>query len=399
MANIFNRKKLREKDAIEKAVGQYFGLLTAYSPVFTTFEGSVYEAGLCRAAIHSFAQHASMLEPRVYGSADPAFANRMRQPNELMNVKQYLYRLATVYKATNNAFIAPVCDDAQGEHLIGFYPLVPSKCELVTVNNTVYLRYNFAGSVYGAIEFDRVGRMMQYYFRDEIRGEGNESLRPTMDMIHAQNEGIVEGVKSSAFIRFLARAGNVLKDDTIKAEQKRFRENALNPENNGGVMIFDSKYADVKQVNSTPFVVDDKQMQIIRDNVYMHFGTNEKIIKNEYSPEQWSAYCKGEVEPFALEASLVHTRMKYTEREISSGNKIYLSSGRLDFISTQDKIKLITDLRDRGMISANEGRELLGMTPIGEDGDVFYIRRDYATVKELQAPAEPAPESETNNAV
>ena len=375
MANIFNRKKLREKDAIEKAVGQYFGLLTAYSPVFTTFEGSVYEAELCRAAIHSFAQHASMLEPRVYGSADPAFANRMRQPNELMNVKQYLYGLATVYKATNNAFIAPVCDDAQGEHLIGFYPLVPSKCELVTVNNTVYLRYNFAGSVYGAIEFDRVGRMMQYYFRDEIRGEGNESLRPTMDMIHAQNEG------------------------TIKDEQKRFRENALNPENNGGVMIFDSKYAEVKQVNSTPFVVDDKQMQIIRDNVYMHFGTNEKIIKNEYTPEQWSAYCKGEVEPFALEASLVHTRMKYTEREISSGNKIYLSSGRLDFISTQDKIKLITDLRDRGMISANEGRELLGMTPIGEDGDVFYIRRDYATVKELQAPAEAAPESETNNAV
>ena len=62
MANIFNRKKLREKDAIEKAVGQYFGLLTAYSPVFTTFEGSVYEAELCRAAIHSFAQHASMLE-------------------------------------------------------------------------------------------------------------------------------------------------------------------------------------------------------------------------------------------------------------------------------------------------------------------------------------------------
>ncbi len=397
--NIFNRKKMKEKDAIERAVNDYFQLLTAYTPAFTSFEGSVYEAELCRAAIHSFAQHASMLEPRTSGVADPTFYNRLRQPNQLMNIKQYLYRLATIYKATNNAYIAPIYDDVTGTRLVGFYPLVPSKCELVSYDNTVYLRYNFTGSVYGAIEFDRVGRMMQYYYRDELRGEGNGSLRPTMEMIHAQNEGIVEGVKSSAFIRFIARAGNVLKDATIKEEQKKFRESALNSENNGGVMIFDSKYAEVKQVNSSPFVVDDKQMQIIRDNVYMHFGTNEKVIKNEYTPEQWAAYSKGEIEPFALEASLVHTAMKYTDREISNNNKIWFSSGRLDFISTQDKIKLITDLRDRGMISANEGRELLGMASIGDEGDVFYIRRDYATVSELQAPAEPAPESEANDAV
>ena len=46
----------------EKVEG-YFKTLTAYTPVFTTFEGGVYEVMQTRAAIHAFANHISKLKP------------------------------------------------------------------------------------------------------------------------------------------------------------------------------------------------------------------------------------------------------------------------------------------------------------------------------------------------
>ena len=40
-------------------------------------------------------------------------------------------------------------------------------------------------------------------------GESNAALRPTMQLIHPQNQGIINGVKNSASIRFLAKVANL----------------------------------------------------------------------------------------------------------------------------------------------------------------------------------------------
>lgn len=53
---------IRKKEKIENKVESYFKTLNAYSPTFTSFEGSIYEMELTRAAIHSFATHCSKLK-------------------------------------------------------------------------------------------------------------------------------------------------------------------------------------------------------------------------------------------------------------------------------------------------------------------------------------------------
>ena len=53
---VFGKKK-KEKQLIDK----YFTLLSGYSPVFTTFDGGVYEMDLTRTAINTFATHCSKL--------------------------------------------------------------------------------------------------------------------------------------------------------------------------------------------------------------------------------------------------------------------------------------------------------------------------------------------------
>lgn len=369
-------KSIRKKERMEEAVNSFFKLINGYIPTFTTFEGGIYEMELTRAAIHCFATHVSKLKPEIKGANNSALERTLQfRPNSLMDTKKYLYRLATVYETDNTAFIAPLYDSTF--NLIGFYPLATRKCKIVDYENEKYLRYQFGLGNYAACELSRVGIMNQFQYEDELFGSSNSCLRPTMDLIHAQNQGIIQGVKNGAAIRFIAKLAQSLKSEDIKKEHKRFTEENLATDNNGGVLMIDTKYADVKQIDSKPFIVNPSQMSQIKENVFNYFGCNEEILQNKFDSNKWNAYYEGKIEPFALEASLVHTRMAFTEREIAFGNEIMFTSNRMQYLSNDEKLNTVTNLFDRGFLTHNQGLEIFNMPPV-EGGDKRYIRKEYA---------------------
>lgn len=372
---------IRKKERMEQSVSQYFDVINAYSPVFTTFEGSLYEMELTRAAVHSFATHVSKLKPEVNGSGNKGIERILQyRPNPLMDTKKYLYRLATMYMVDNNAFIAPLYDDKF--NIIGFYPLATEKCRIVDQNGKKYMRYEMAAGNYGAVELENVGIMNQFQRNDELFGESNACLHPTLELMNTQNEGIVEGVKNSASLRFLARFANILHPDDIERERKRFVSTNLSAANNGGVLMFDTKYAEVKQIDSKPYVIDAEQVKQIKENVFNYFGTNEHILQNNFSSDEWSAYYEGKIEPFALEASLVHTNMVFNNREVAFGNEIVFTANRLQYMTNTEKLTMTTQLFDRGLATHNECREILNMGAV-EGGDKMYIRKEYTTIDKL----------------
>ena len=374
---------LRRKGKIEQAVNEYFQLMNGYVPRFTTFEGGIYEMELTRAAIHSFATHVSKLHPQIKGNGNENIERVLQfRPNSLMDTKKYLYRLATVYMTDNTAFVVPLYDNRMA-NIVGFYPLDTSKVNITSANGVKYLIYDFGLGNRAAIELDRTGIMTQFQYHDELFGESNKPLKPTMDMIHANNQGIIEGVKNAAAIRFMGKLAQVLKPADIDAERERFVASNLTSRNSNGILLFDQKYEEVKQVTSEPFVVDDKQMGQIKDNVFSYFGTNENILQNKFTSDEWNAYYEGKIEPFAIEASLIHTNMLFGDLEIAQGNEVIFSANRLQYMSNKEQLEMITSLFDRGFLSQNEGREILNMAPV-EDGDKYYIRKEYCTKDMLE---------------
>ena len=377
-------EKVFPKKYAEQQVNGYFKMLSAYSPVFTSYEGGVYEMELTRAAIHSFASHCSKLKPELQGSAYKELGKRMQfKPNPWMDTTKFLYRLATILSVNNSAFIIPLLAE-DGETITGYFPLVPSMCEVVEYYGEPYLRYTFTNGQKAAIEFDRVGILTQFQYKNDFFGETNAALNPTMQLMSTQNQGIIEGVKQSAYIRFMARLAQVLKTDDINKERKRFTEENLSTENNGGIMMFDAKYADVKQVNSKPFIIDAEQIKIIQNNVFNYFGTNEKILQNDWTEDGWNAYYEGKVEPFAIQLSLVMSNMTFTSREIAVGNLYLFTANRLQYATNKTKLQIVTQLFDRGFLTHNMGLEIFNMAPLpGEDGNKYFIRKEYAEVKNL----------------
>lgn len=374
-------EKIRQKEKMEQKVSDYFRLMNGYVPIFSSFEGGLYEMELTRAAIHSFATHCSKLKPEIKGSGNQKLERTLQfKPNRIMDAKKYLYRLATVYMTDNTAFVAPLYDNFF--EIIGFYPLLTSKCRIVDYDKKRYLRYDFGNGQHGSVELESVGIMNQFQYRDELFGESNACMRPTMDLMNVQNQGIIEGIKNGASIRFLAKLANSLKDKTIAEERKRFIEDNLTVTNNGGVMMYDAKYEDVKVIDSKPFIVNPMQMSQIKENVFTYFGTNEKILQNNFTSDEWNAYYEGKIEPFAIEASLVHTNMVFSECEVAHGNQIMFTANRLQYLTNSEKLNTVTQLFDRGFMTHNQGLEIFNMSPV-ENGDKRYIRKEYIETNNL----------------
>ena len=374
---LFRREEARKIEKIEEGVSEYFKLINAYTPAYKSFSGGVYEMELTRAAIHAKANTVARLKPIVNGAgATNKALERMLayNPNPLMDTKKYLYRIATMLFVNNNVFIAPLYDDAR-QKIVGLYPLHPDKCQLKNVNGTLWLIYQFQQGEQGAIEFEKCGRLNQFQNKNEIFGENNAPMGPTLQMMNAQDQAIVNAVKNSANIKFLAKLAQSLRPSDVQAERERFvKQNFTN--NDSEVMLIDAKYADVKQMEVNQFTVDDKQMAQIRDNVFDYFGVSENILQGKYTSDEFNAFYESQIEPIALELSLQHTNMLFTPHEVAFGNEVVFTANRFNFLSSSEKVTMIQTLFDRGLLTPNEAREIINMSPI-ENGDNFYIRKEY----------------------
>jgi len=255
----------KKGDKTESLIRDYFKMINGYTPSFSSFEGSVYEMDLTRSAIHTIATHTSKLNMEVKGSANTNLGRRLQtKANEIQDTSKYLYRLATILQVTNNALIIPTYNEIT-QNINGFYPLLADDGKVVEYENELYLVYTFLGKRH-AKPISEIGIMNQFQFKDELFGGSNHSMKPTLNLLHYQNQGMIEAIKSGASIRFMAQLMNIINDDDMEAERNKFaKQNLAN--NPTGVMLFDSKYKEVKQVTSNPVMIDDKQMQQIKEKV------------------------------------------------------------------------------------------------------------------------------------
>lgn len=376
-------QKAVEKRKLKKVLTQQFKILNGYNSTFSTFAGGLYEMDLIRASIESIATQCSKLNPVISGPKKYQELEKMLQsnPNYLMTTQQFIHRLITILKCENNAFIIPIYENITAEKVVGLYPVRSSNSKIVVEDGIEYLVY-YIGEKCRAIEYERVGHLRNHYYTKEYYGESNAAIRPTLELMHTQNEGIIEGIKKSANIRFLAKLSNVLIADDLKKEKQRLEEENLSANNNGGVLIFDNKYSDIKEINSTPFIVDEKQAELIRKNVFNYFHISEEVIQNKATEDQWNSFYEGCIEPLAIQLGQVLTKMLIPMQDIKKGTSVVMESNKLQFASNKTKLEVSSQMFDRGILTINQIMDIWNL-PHVEDGDKRYIRKEYTEINNL----------------
>lgn len=356
-----------------------FALLDGYRPSFHDWRGSIFESDLIRAALDAHGRHAAKLSVNIQGSAKPNLRSRLKiQPNEFQTWPQFLYRLAVTLYAKNTAFVVPVLGE-YGEPN-GIISIVPEYWELVEDHGTPYIRFSFRQGKRRAVELWRVGILTRYQMDNDLFGSDNAALKATLDLIAMQQQGIEEGIKNSATYRFMATSSNWSTDEDLAKERQRFdRFNFTSGA--GGVLLWPNTYKDIKQINQDGYKVDHEQMELIKNNVYDYFAVNEDVIQNKAFGDAWMAFYEGAVEWLAIQVSEAITRMLFTERERTFGNRIYFTSNRLQYMSNADKLNAISQMADRGLMTRNELRDILNLAPLPEPyGSQIPARGEYYDV-------------------
>lgn len=300
-----------------------------------------------------------------------AVARVLKKPNPYMTQYDFIYKVAALYFASNNVFIWPEYEDGK---LIALWPINYTRFKLYEKDGIKVARFELHHNHYYTVPYSDLIHLRNHYFNDELYGDENSPFSPIAELMHAQNQGIIEGIKSSALIRGLLIAAGVMKEEDITKARERFIEENLDAKNNGGVMIIDGKF-DYKNIESKPYIIDADTRNQTRESTFDYFGVNEEFVQNKFTAEKYESVYEGRLEPFAIMFTDALTAFLFTERELGFGNEVHANMNKVKYQSTSAVVSIVNATRELGLFTRDEYREMLGYEPLGPErgGDEIMI--------------------------
>lgn len=343
------------------------------SASFTPWDGDAYANDIYRGAVDAIARNAGKLKGTYVIQngvlREPAAGKLNRllqiQPNPYMNAYDMLYKVTTHYFLFNNGFLYIQRDKGA---VAGIYPLSPNRVEFMSdAAGVLYCRFFFNSGNQVTLPYTDIIHIRRNFNRNDLLGEGNEALSPALELAHAQNQGIVSGIKNGANIRGIIHFTQIMAPGKLKEEKEQFMKDYLTINNDGGVVATDQKM-EYTPITANPSTIDDRQITAVKTKIYEYLGVSEKIVNSSYNEDEWAAFYESTIEPIALQLGLEFTRKLFTEREQSFGNRVIFESSRLQFASNQTKISLIKETMPYGLLTINQALEILNL-PAVADGD------------------------------
>jgi HK97 family phage portal protein len=309
-------------------------------------------------------------------------ARVLKRPNQYMSTYDFLYKVASLYYASNNAFIWP---EYRNGSLYALWPINYENFQLFeSERGTLIAKFRMNYRHTYTIPYDDLIHLRNHFIDDDLAGEPNSALLPVCELMNTQNEGIVNGIKNSAIIRGILKSVNVIKENDLKKARDRFVEDNLSASNNGGVIVVDGKF-EYSPLESKPYVIDADTMNEAKKMVFDYFGVNEGFITNTFNPEQYEAVYEGRLEPFAIMLTQALTHGLYTARERGFGNEIEANMSKVKYQPISAITSLISATNQLGLFRKNEYREMLGYPPLSDEegGNDIVISLNYVNSQNL----------------
>lgn len=348
---------------------------------YRSFDGNALNIDLVRACVDALARNIAKmsLRPIVMNKDGTTtvdnisdIAKVLKHPNQYMTMYDFLYKVSAMYYLNNNAFIYPEYDEKG--YLVALHPINYSTFKLYELDNKLYASFRLRYTRTYTIAYDRIIHLRNHFIQDDLMGDANNALYTACELIGAQNQGIINGIKNSAIIRGILKTINVIKDEDLEKAKQRFIKDNLSAQNNGGVIAVDGKF-DYQNIESKPYIVDSATMDQAKNKIFSYFGVNEEFLQNKFTSEQYEAVYEGRLEPFAILITDSLTYSLYTERERGFGNEIEVNMSRLKYQPTATIVNVISATKELGLFTRDDYRSMLGYTPLGHErgGDEIMI--------------------------
>lgn len=299
-------------------------------------------------------------------------ARVLKRPNPYQTQYDFIYKVAALYFATNNAYIWPEYD--QEGTLINLWPINCVSAKLYEKDGIEVLRFQLRHNHFFTVPYSQIIHLRNHYMKNDIFGDSNHAFSSIAELMDAQQQGIKGGIKNSALIRGILKAAQTMKEEDIVAARGRFVKDNFAVENNGGVLFVDGKF-DYTNIESKPYIVDADSMKFTQNAAFTYYGVNEDFLQNKFDSNGYEAVYEGRLEPWAIQFMQGLTDGLFTERMRSFGNQINANMAKLKYQSLSTVTNMISVTRELGLFTRDEYREMLGYEPLGPErgGDEIMI--------------------------
>ena len=363
-ASIFGKPKVipQTKQRLE--------MVGSYEATFTNIGSKTYDSKVARQCIDRIATHCAKLIPKhikdevsnnVKGEINFMLQS---QPNPIMTKYDFIYKTISMLYTDSNAFVY-VSKDKQGM-ITGFYPVLAVSYELLQDDkNNIFLKFQFINGKTYTLPYIELIHLRLFYNQHDIFGTNNKVLRTDLETAHTASEGIKNAIKTSSALKGILKFENsMLKEKDLKQSRDNFVKDFVEMGNESGIASLDSK-ADFKELNLKPITLDEEQLKRVNYNIFDYFGVSEKIINNTFSEEEWNAFYEGVIEPRAIQMSDAFTNKIFSMKARKDGHKIVFTANRMQYASLANKIKLLKEAGALGLLTVDEGREIIDLHPFG----------------------------------
>ena len=349
-------------------------MLNSYNAQFTTLNNNTYESKVARQCIDRIATHCAKLIPKHIKSSIGNQINGdinfllQNQPNPIMTKFDFIYKTISMLYTDSNAFVY-IAKDKDGM-ITGFYPILALNYDLLQdTAGTIYLQFKFVNGQVYTIPYLELIHLRLFYNKHDIFGTNNKVLKTDLETAHTASEGIKNAIKTSNNLKgILKYTSSMLKEKDLKESKDNFVKDFLSLENESGIAAVDGK-AEFQEVNLKPITLDKEQLEQVNYNIFDYFGISEKIVRNNFNAVEWNAFFEGVVEPRAIQMSDSFTNKIFSQKARKDGHRIAFTTNRLQYASLDQKINLIKVAGAYGLLTKDDGREILDMTPLGgEEG-------------------------------
>ena len=349
-------------------------LLSGYNATYSNVSDEIEKNIIAKECIHVIATHCAKMMPKHYQQSGDV-KNHIQgaidyiisiKPNPYMTTYDFIYKTVSLLLAQNNEYIYIDIDNSG--NLRGLYPLNPLFCTLVESNNEIWLKFQFLDGNTYYVRYDRVIHLRNFYVKHDFYGETNETLKGALETQTVADDGIKNAIKISASLRGVLKASQaMLKDKDIEEMKNKFVESLLSSTN--GIGGLDARL-DFKEINLNPVLLNKEQLSMVNGNIYGYFMISEEIIKSKYTADEWNAFYESVLEPKAIQMGQAFTNAIFSEKAIKAGHRIEFSVNRIKYAKTETKISLIKEAGALGLLTVDEGREILDLPAIGgEEGN------------------------------
>lgn len=362
---------------------KYAQMLTGGTPIYSQFGTNIYASDVVQQALNCNVSELKKLTPthirEIGNDCTPVSGNIqtiLNNPNEIMTTADFIEKIAWLYYLNYNAFIVPIYyswTDDKGvtrRHYTAFYPMPPAEVTFIEdASGKLFVKFVFNEGSETTLPYSDVIHLRRNYSVNEFMGgdefgnPNNDALLKTLELNHDLLHGVSAAMKSSFAINGVVKYNTLLDDGKTEQELKKLESKLKSSESGFLPLDLKSEFMPIKKEIK---MVDADTLKFIDEKILRSFGVPLSILTGDYTKSQYEAFYQKTLEPIVNQLSQAFTKVLFTERERSFGNKIVFYPKNLVFMSVTETLEMVRLLGDSGSLYENEKRVAFGLMPLKE---------------------------------